>query len=200
MKTEKRDQLLLAVKSAVAQYGVEGASTRVIAKVADVDDGHIYRFFKTKEDLLLAAYIQESTAYFDEIISEIDYLHLRTSLHLPECAQLMFHKAWTKLLSDPDYCLFAVYYYHSPSFNYAMDFHRSQLSKLSESVKWLFSNMEATECCMYTLFGMIFDFGKQVVDGRMPNTPETENVVFNMFFGALINQSVRKGQYNTMNI
>jgi len=160
MKMDKCDMLLSAVKTAVAQNGVDGASTRVIAKTAGVDDGHIYRFFKTRDELLLAAYMQDSKILIDSVVAEINYLHLRTKLHVPDCAKLIFHKAWTMLLSDPDFCSFAVYYYHSPNFKYAREFHKLQLDQLSESMSWLFDSIETTESCMYSLFNIIYDFAK----------------------------------------
>jgi len=183
--------LVDAVKTAVAKYGVDYASTRNIAALAGVDDGHIYRFFKTRDELLLQAYITESNRFIDPIITEIEYLHNGTRLHLEDCAELIFHKAWTYLMDNPDYCCFAVCYYHSPDFQIALDFHHQQLAKLTECMKWLFDSEEETVSCMYVLLSTAYDFGKQVIDGRLPNTVETEDSVSKIFYSILYNQSSR---------
>ena len=48
---EKRLQLMLAAAEAVAERGV-GAPTALIAKLAGVAEGTLFRYFPTKEALL----------------------------------------------------------------------------------------------------------------------------------------------------
>jgi len=189
MKMEKCDQLLSAVKTAVSLYGIEGASTRVIAKTANVDDGHIYRFFKTKEEMLVAAYKQESEAFYDDLVSEIDYLHNKTTVQLPDGAKLVFHFAWKNLLSNPEYCLFESYYYHSPSFSEACEVYSAQVKKLVDCVKWLFDSPDSAERFLFSVLSVLFDFTKKVIDGTVANTTETEDAVFNIVFGMLLHQT-----------
>jgi len=186
---EKCDQLLAAVKTAVSQNGIDGASTRVIARTAGVDDGHIYRFFKTRDEMLFAAYRQDSEALFGEIFSEIDYLHFKTSVQLQDGVRLIFHMIWKALLADPDYCSFAVYYYHSPSFQDALEFHRSQIDQLVNCTKWLFENEEKAELCMYSVLSVAFEFAKKVIDELLPNSPEIEERIFEIVLGLLMTQS-----------
>jgi len=45
---------------------------------------------------------------------------------------------------------------------------------------------------MYSLFNIIYDFAKKTIDGQMPNTPETEEMVFSIFYGILIINALPK--------
>jgi AcrR family transcriptional regulator len=53
---EKKTQLLRAAAEAVAEHGV-GAPTALIAKLAGVAEGTLFRYFATKEELLNALYL-----------------------------------------------------------------------------------------------------------------------------------------------
>jgi AcrR family transcriptional regulator len=53
---EKKAQLLRAAAEAVAEHGV-GAPTALIAKLAGVAEGTLFRYFATKEELLNALYL-----------------------------------------------------------------------------------------------------------------------------------------------
>lgn len=53
---QRKDDLIQATLSLIAEHGVRGATVRAIAKRADVTQGLIRHYFSTKEDLITAAY------------------------------------------------------------------------------------------------------------------------------------------------
>ncbi|MCU0120527.1 TetR/AcrR family transcriptional regulator [Pseudomonas sp. B2M1-30] len=53
---EKRLALLIAAAEAVAEHGLAGSPTSLIAKKASVAEGTLFRYFPTKEDLLNELY------------------------------------------------------------------------------------------------------------------------------------------------
>jgi len=89
---------------------------------------------------------------------------------------------------NPDFCCFAVYYYNSPAFLPAMEFYNEQLERLTAGVQWLFDTDDAARRCVYVLWSLVFDFTKQVVDGRILNTPDSEDNTLWLFKSAFINQ------------
>jgi len=191
MKQDKRQLLLDAVKAAVARYGTEKASTRVIAEIAGVSDSHIYRFFNDRENLIAEAYRLENDRYIRRVTEEINHLHLETDIHLEEATRKVFREAWSLMLQDPEFCAFTAYYYHSPMFVNSRDFHQKQVEEVVASIIWLCDDRESATQCAYALFALVYDFGKQVVDGRLPNDEVTERQVYQIFYNILINNSNR---------
>lgn len=61
-KREKRGRILLAARQVFAEKGFEGATTREIARLADVGGGTLFVYFKDKEDLLFAIFEGEIEA------------------------------------------------------------------------------------------------------------------------------------------
>ncbi|MDA5093704.1 TetR family transcriptional regulator C-terminal domain-containing protein [Aliiroseovarius sp. KMU-50] len=53
---QRKDDLIQATLSLIAEHGVRGATVRAISKRADVTQGLIRHYFSTKEDLIAAAY------------------------------------------------------------------------------------------------------------------------------------------------
>lgn len=49
---DRYDTILDAAKRAFAEKGFEGASIADIARIADISDGLVYRYFRNKRDLL----------------------------------------------------------------------------------------------------------------------------------------------------
>lgn len=54
--TERKEALILATLSLIAEQGVRGATVREIAKRAQVTQGLIRHYFSSKEELILASY------------------------------------------------------------------------------------------------------------------------------------------------
>ena len=52
---QRKDDLIQATLSLIAEQGVRAATVRAIAKRADVTQGLIRHYFSTKHDLILAA-------------------------------------------------------------------------------------------------------------------------------------------------
>lgn len=88
LSEEKRNALIVAAAQAIATSGV-AASTLKIAKAAGVAEGTLFRYFPTKDDLLVAA-------YFALKLDLTEYL----SLNLPLDAEtaLQFRHLWDRFI------------------------------------------------------------------------------------------------------
>jgi len=174
------EKLIQSVKTAVAVYGVSGMTTRNIAKVAGVSDSNIYRFFDSVEDLMFEAYKRSSTVMIDMMVNEIEQLkNDHEGMHLKECAEQVYMKAWHYLVDDPDVCKFHNYYYNSAEFaGRAMQLHNEQTNRLVQQLSWLFSSEEETVRCLYNLFSMLYSSTRVAVMGVLPNTDENAHKSF----------------------
>ncbi len=64
---DRRQQILDAALEVFAEQGFDGATSKDIAKRADVTHGLIYFYFDNKEELFLAAFEQEAKAIFTQL-------------------------------------------------------------------------------------------------------------------------------------
>ena len=62
---QRKEALILATLSLVAEMGVRGATVRAISERAEVTQGLIRHYFKSKEDLIIAAYEHHMTEMTD---------------------------------------------------------------------------------------------------------------------------------------
>lgn len=188
-----KEKLLAATTVAVATHGLDGATTRKIAEIANVADTNIYRFFNSRDELLFTAYKCSSGALINMVLNEIDRLKdNKMGLHLRDCAHIVFQKVWHFLVDNSDVCKCHSFYYHSTSFEqYAMDFHNEQVRDLTEHLSWLFWNEDDAKRCINYIFILVYDSAKLVVDGQLPNNEETADKIFNDMFNMLICQSNR---------
>ncbi|MGW0879407.1 TetR/AcrR family transcriptional regulator [Streptomyces sp. NPDC002671] len=71
--TDKRRRLTAAAARVLHEQGVERTTLADIARAADVPVGNVYYYFKTKDDLVLAA-LSEHSAHLDELTGHLDEL------------------------------------------------------------------------------------------------------------------------------
>jgi len=182
--TDKRDALLRGVIQCVAREGVGAASTRSIAEHAGISDSHIYRFFKDRDELINAAYIETSGKVFSDVRKCIRSLQDDDQgLDFEARFRLVFHTAWRDLLDDPDVCRFLVYYYHSPNFmRYAYKTNSHQIERIVVSTAESFGSLQEAQACVNILFTQIYDFAMQVANGIREDTGQTEEEFFQILF------------------
>ncbi|SDK39908.1 DNA-binding transcriptional regulator, AcrR family [Streptomyces indicus] len=70
---DKRRRLTTEAARILHERGVERTTLADIARAADVPVGNVYYYFKTKDDLVLAA-LSEHSAHLDEITGRLDEL------------------------------------------------------------------------------------------------------------------------------
>ena len=169
------------VKYAVRKYGMEGITVRNISEECNVNDSHLHRFYKNKEELLLEAYKHESTSIFDAMLGYLDEAR-SVPLDTKSRVRLYFHWTWNEFLSDPARLAFCVYYYHSACFAMAQEFHQSQIETLCGRLLPIFVDREHCEMTMNTLMTLLYDNAKRVIDENL-DASEMEERVFVMFYG-----------------
>ncbi|MCP5098416.1 MAG: TetR/AcrR family transcriptional regulator [Chloroflexi bacterium] len=63
----RKSQILAAAAAVFSHHGYERATTREIADAADVSEGTLYNYFKSKQDVLVGV----ANAYADEVVNDI---------------------------------------------------------------------------------------------------------------------------------
>ena len=180
---DTKTRILSATMRAVRQYGLEGARVQNISELAGISPGAMYRYFKSKDELMAACFIhvdQQAAAIFEHLkFNPLDIL--TDPMGAVKSLWLPYFRFW---VSHPDETVFYHRFRDSAAFpNYDKARYSSYfgtfggmvrafmrafpgLRRVNQDVLWLHV---LTSTVMYA---------KYVVEGLLPNTQETEDTVF----------------------
>lgn len=185
---DKKAILLKTVVKVVADGGLENASVRIIADAAGFPGVFIYRYFEDKDFLISSAYKLENEKLMKLLIKAIEEENQYIDTHpLKQRSAYVISTAWKYLTENVDVCKFLVYYYNSPSFaKFSMEEHSAWVDKLCEALYPTFGSKEDEKAMLYMVFNSVYAFAMQVANGQIPNTKETEEVVFRNIYTAIL--------------
>lgn len=180
---DTKTRILSATMKAVRQYGLEGARVQNISGLAGISPGAMYRYFKSKDELLAACFTyvdQQAAAIFEDL--RFSPMAMRTDpMGVVKDLWLPYFRFW---VAHPDETVFyhrfrdsAAFpgFYKNQSLTYFNAFGNMvrafmdtfpSLRRINQDVLWLHV---LTSTVMYA---------KYVVEGLLPNSQETEDTVF----------------------
>jgi len=180
---DTRTRILSATMKAVRQYGLEGARVQNISELAGISPGAMYRYFKSKDELLAECftYVDRQAAAIFEDVKFNPLTMLTDPMGAVKSLWQPYFRFW---LAHPDETVFYHRFRDSATFP---KFYRTQnpgyfnafgnmvrafmntfpsLRRINQDVLWLHV---LTSTVMYA---------KYVVEGLLPNDQETEDTVF----------------------
>lgn len=182
---DTKTKILSATMKAVRQYGLEGVRVQNISDLAGISPGAMYRYFKSKEELLVACFThvdQQAAAIFERV--KFDPLTLLAdpvgavkSLWLPYFRfwtahpdETVFYHRFRDSAAFPKYDKIRDSSYFSAFAGMVRAFMHAfpSLRRINQDVLWLHV---LTSTVMYA---------KYVVEGLLPNDQETEDTVFQL--------------------
>ena len=180
---DTKTRILSATMKAVRQYGLEGARVQNISGLAGISPGAMYRYFKSKDELLAACFTyvdQQAAAIFEDL--RFNPLAMRTDpMGVVKDLWLPYFRFW---VAHPDETVFYHRFRDSAAFprfykSYNVSHFQAfggmvrafmntfpRLRRINQDVLWLHV---LTSTVMYA---------KYVVEGLLPNSQETEDTVF----------------------
>lgn len=99
---EKMENIKRAVMECVIDYGYAGVSTPLICQKAGVSPGYLYRYYKSKEDLIQELVDSEMQVIYKNFVSDID-----SSSTIYEAACKTINKLFMKANEEPMTAKFA---------------------------------------------------------------------------------------------
>ena len=96
----------------VARDGLVKATTKAIAAGTGLNEAYIYHCFKSKEELLSAAFHQEDVNLIRQIRKALPVMHFKNLTWKERCF-LLWRSCWNFILEKPDDLLFYLRYYYS---------------------------------------------------------------------------------------
>ena len=180
---DTKTRILSAAMKAVRQYGLEGVRVQNISELAGVSPGAMYRYFKSKDELMVACFAsidQQAADIFDHLkfnplLMLSDPMGAVRSLWVPYFRFWVAHPDETVFYHRfRDSAAFPEFYKHydGSHFNTFGGMVRAfmntfpSLRRINQDLLWLHV---LTSTVMYA---------KYVVEGVLPNTQETEDTVF----------------------
>lgn len=180
---DTRTRILSATMKAVRQYGLEGARVQNISDLAGISPGAMYRYFKSKDELLIACFTyvdQQAAAIFESLkfnpmAMAADPMGAVRSLWQPYFRfwvahpdETVFYHRFRDSASFPGFYKAQHYSYFDTFGNMVRAFMNTfpSLRQINQDVLWLHV---LTSTVMYA---------KYVVEGLLPNSQETEDTVF----------------------
>lgn len=191
-KASRKDMLLEAAVRAYAKNGMDGLKTKCLAEEAGCSEALIYRYFKSKEELLAECYMRlhnEVSSVFANFQAPED----ATALQLLKIGMDNWMQLF-KLFVDSGYeSIFYFDFRMSPIFKDLMG-SRDDVSKtyetsfmnIFESLRDKFKLNAGGEEFRAFLVNTTGMFAIKVIRGELPNTKETFKSIQTLIFGGII--------------
>ena len=172
---DRRERLLEATVNVIAKYGLENTATNRICTESGVNVAYIYRFFDSKEDLILAAFEEADKEFLHAILQNFPVLHYESIDYEMRC-RVLFNKCWDFVMSRPRHLIFYVRYYYSSSFQrYAYAAHMQRYAVLIEKMQTAFpENADVRTVLHHILDTLLGEAMKQLDDPHGSNEEAAE--------------------------
>lgn len=180
---DTKTRILSAAMKAVRQYGLEGARVQNISELAGISPGAMYRYFKSKDELMEACFtsvdLQAAAVFeklrFNPLVMLTDPMGAVKGLWLP------YFRFW---VAHPDETVFYHRFRDSAAFpRFYKNYDGSHFNTFGGMVRAFMNtfptlrriNQDVLWLHMLTCTVM---YAKYVVEGLLPNNQETEDTVF----------------------
>lgn len=187
---DTRNQIILAAMAAVRQQGLEGVRIQHIAEQAGLSAGAMYRYFESKDALMEACFFyvdRQVAAIFDDIKLNLCDLASNPEQEIKRL-WMPYFRFWT---SHPDETVFYHRFRDSASFP---EFDRNRdVSYFGTFVGMIhifyqyFTGLEqiSPTVLWFHILTVTVLYAKNVVEGVIPNTEETADMIFRLLIRGL---------------
>lgn len=180
---DTKTRILSATMKAVRQYGLEGARVQNISGLAGISPGAMYRYFKSKDELLAACFTyvdQQAAAIFEGL--RFNPLAMRTDpMGVVKDLWLPYFRFW---VAHPDETVFYHRFRDSAAFpRFYKSYNVSHFQAFGGMVRAFMNTFPGLRrinqdvLWLHVLTSTVM-YAKYVVEGLLPNSQETEDTVF----------------------
>lgn len=171
----KREQILVASVQTIGQYGLENSPISKIAKRAGVGAGTIYRYFETKEELIVQLFI-----YLTEEMAKTCLIDNKESLSIREWFNSIWGNVYRYMRENPEHLCLMEQLVASPAINEQV--REEALNKIHHEVDTLLNQAKAknlvkdldNHLLAIITFGSLVNIAKKAkLDPRLQIDPQT---------------------------
>lgn len=180
---DTKTRILSATMRAVRQYGLEGARIQNISELAGISPGGIYRYFKSKDELLVACFthIDQQAAGIFEHLKFNPLAMLTDPMGAVRSLWAPYFRFW---VAHPDETVFYHRFRDSAAFpKFYKNYDGSHFNTFGGMVRAFMNTFPSLRqinqdvLWLHVLTSTVM-YAKYVVEGLLPNNQETEDTVF----------------------
>lgn len=182
---DTRTRIIFAAIKAVRQYGLEGVRIQNVSELAEISPGTIYRYFESKEQLLTECftYVDRQAAAIFEQIRFNPLSMLSDPIGAVKQLWLPYFRFWT---ARPDETIFYHRFRDGAAFpNYDKIRDAEYFSAFAQMVRAFMNAFPSLRTInqdllwLHVLTSTVM-YAKYVVEGVLPQGPETEDTIFQL--------------------
>lgn len=179
---EYRDILMARTMEVMATLGLDKTTTKAIASGTGINEGYIYRFFATKEEMMAAVFDQLDEELIEKTMESADCIR-NSAMPAENRWWLMFVSVWRFLLGNPKKCRAYIRFYYSPYFQqYSAQSHDQRFEPLTEKLQDVFREEANVRMILHHVFNVMMDFAIKVFDNAVPDNEDTAEHVFRLVY------------------
>ncbi len=182
---DTKTRIISATMKAVRQYGLEGVRIQNVSRLAGISPGALYRYFDSKDQLIVECFI-----YVDKQAAEI-FEHLKFNpikmlvdpMGAVKSLWLPYFRFW---VAHPDETVFYHRFRDSaifPEYDKTRDAsYFETFAGMVRTFRNVFPSLKLINqdlLWLHVLTSTVM-YAKYVVEGVLPNTPETEETIFQL--------------------
>ncbi len=178
--SEVRQTLMRSAIRVVSVQGVQSVTTKAISVESGLSEVYIYRYFKSKDDLLKQT--------FDFLDKELMYLMMTSlktiksenaNLNTKARLKTVYCDFWRFALGDKDKCSFFIQYYYSSYYSTHSEAERKTIYQpLLEAISPAFKDGIDVWAELNHMYDIVFPKLLRVIRGTIPDNMETEENVY----------------------
>lgn len=187
MQRNVRETLIDRTVSVIAAKGLDKTTTKAIVKGTGINEAYIYKYFDSKDALLVTAF----DALDEELLSEV-MRHLPL-MYMYEMDFMMrwrffFTGMWRFFRRNEERCVAFIRYYYSPYFReYSAEVHQQRYAPFISGVRDAFVPGANVWMLFNHVLTTMLDFAIRVFDGAVPDDEDTEEHVFRLVYYSIVN-------------
>lgn len=180
---DTKTRILSAAMKAVRQYGLEGVRVQNISELAGISPGAMYRYFKSKDELMLACFthVDRQAADIFEHLNFNPMTMLTDPMGAVRSLWVPYFRFW---VAHPDETVFYHRFRDSAAFpGFYKHYDGSHFKTFGGMVRAFMNTFPSLRrinqdlLWLHVLTSTVM-YAKYVVEGALPNTQETEDTVF----------------------
>ncbi len=186
-KIDTRRELIDGTVRTVANIGLENTTTDAICKESGLNVAMIYRFYKTKEELIADAFASVDEEFLSVIMKNFPVLRYESIDYESRC-HVLFIKCWDYIMAHPNELVFYASYYYSWSFRaYTKETHIKRFTPLFGKMKTAFPETTDVRIILHHILNtLLVESQRQMFDKNTDNTTAGEQC-FNLIFSVVKN-------------
>jgi len=183
-KQQMRKALIDATVYVISHYGLDKATTKLLATQAGLNEVYIYRVFKGKEDLFAKTFTELNLELSEKILTRFEIMDKKEIEIETRCA-FFFWAIWNFIISNREKFTCFVQYYYSPYFKkYSFLDHRSSYGAVIERFNPAFCEGTDVWMMLNHILDVMLSFAVKVFNGEMNDSEQTAEYVFNLVYRA----------------